>query len=159
MPRKRVQKLRASRDIPLGVKIISILAYVGSGLMALTALLLLIGIAWLSSTNDSAQILQQVASGFGAISNEITAASVTIYAVLFAIVCILLAIVNFFVGRGLGSGKQWARVLTIIYAVIQVISGLGILRTNTGNGLFAIIFYGAIGAYLAFSDETKKFFK
>jgi hypothetical protein len=162
MPRKRAKKVNKKEtkaSIPLGVQIIAILAYIGSGVMALMTLLLLIGTSWLLNTDNSAELLRQMSSSFGAISSEITPSSIAVYAVLIVIICALLAVINFFVGRGLWCGQKWARILVIIYAVVQVVSGLLSIVTSPAKGIFAILLYGIIGAYLAFSVDAKKFFR
>lgn len=80
--------------------------------------------------------------------------------VFIGIVIIGLGVLQFIVGIKLWKGKNWARILTIIFAILGILSGLSSLMF--GDVLSAIIFIvidGLIVWYLAINSETKLAFK
>jgi uncharacterized membrane protein (DUF2068 family) len=95
-----------------------------------------------------------------------------------AVFLIAIGIVNFFIGRGLRRVKNWARIITIIFAILGVLIGIyslisgfssgtyssmgafssGILKYLVFGDVIVVLIYGFIGGYLLFSNKVKEAF-
>ena len=135
-----------TKNAPLGVKIISVLYYIGAGLFVIGAVALFFGVSFLSS----------FLSAFGIDSSILTAFSIVAGVVLLAF-----AALSFFIGRGLWNGQNWARILAIIFAILGVLSGIGtaVSDLNLTSGIISILVDGFIGWYLLFKGDVKEFFR
>lgn len=135
-----------TKEIPVGVKVISILYYVTAALAVLGAILLFVGSAFISSLFQNIPILSII----GAVGSGLF--------IFIGIVALIYGALDFFIGRGLWNTKSWARILVIIFSCIGVLMGL----VSIASGFFAIVqlaISGVIGGYLIFSKEVKKAFK
>jgi phosphoglycerol transferase MdoB-like AlkP superfamily enzyme len=156
-----VKKVSANttKTMPLGVKAISILAYIGAVMFVLISIILLSVGIWVSSSDNAAKLVQEAASSLE-ITTVVTATDFGVAAIALAVVGILTAVIYFFVGKGLWQGARWARIVVIIYAVIQIVSNIGTaIRGSITSGLIGVIVYGIIGWYLMFSKEAKQAFR
>ncbi len=135
-----------AKEIPTGVKAISIVYYVFAALLVLSAIGLFVGSGIITSILDSIPIL----SIMGALGSGL---------LIFAgVTCLIFGVLEFFIGRGLWTAKNWARVLVIIFSCIGVLIGI----TSITSGFFAIVglaISGLIGGYLIFSKKVKAAFK
>ncbi len=69
------------------------------------------------------------------------------------------AVLDFFVGRGLWLGQNWARIVAIAFAGVGIISSFYALYIQEwANGFFLLLYNGAIGGYLWFHPTVKKVF-
>jgi uncharacterized membrane protein (DUF2068 family) len=76
-----------------------------------------------------------------------------------AIILLALAVLSFFVARGLWKAKSWARITAIILSILGVIFAIiGMVGGEIGSNILGLILNGLIGAYLLFSEEVKKAF-
>jgi len=134
-----------AKEIPIGVKIISIVYYVAAGLALIMAIMLFTGAAYVNSILGSIpliNILGILGSGlfvFGGIAS------------------LLSGVLSFFIGRGLWKLKNWARIFVIIFACIGVL--IGIFSLFSWGAIVMLAVNGAIGGYLIFSKEVKEAFK
>jgi len=138
------------KSVPVLVKVISIFFYIIAALTILLGIILLIGglagSAFISELGIDDQLRQS------AQTNPIDAALVPLVLgslILGGIIMIAFGILDIYIGRGLWKGKNWARILTIVFAVASIITGLA------GIDLFTIIISLLIGSYLWFSPDVK----
>jgi uncharacterized membrane protein HdeD (DUF308 family) len=140
------------KSIPTGVKVISVLDYIGAGLFALFGVIMLIvGIIALANPSflqDTPDVFLTSIAGF-----------IGILMLIGGIILIGLSVLSFFVARGLWKGKNWARIVSIIFAGIGVIfSIIAMTQGNILNNLFNLAINLVIGGYLLFSSSVKKAF-
>ena len=139
-------------DVPLGIKIISIIYYIGAGIFALTALgFIVIGIVSMLNTE-----LITSTGGFPDFIKNSPNIGLAILITGFLIA--LLAILCFFVAIGVNRGRRWARILIIIFVAIGILSGFVALFSGEAKGILNLIFSGIVGGYLLFNKEAKEFF-
>jgi len=134
----------AKGEIPVGVKILSILGYIGAVLMLILGLGLIFGSAAMATV--LAQIPALAAIGAGLFVGV-------------GIVVILLAVLEFFIARGLWKGQNWARIITLVFSALGIISSLLSIMAAPGSSITNIVIYGVIVWYLGFKDNVKAFFK
>jgi len=124
--------------MPVGVKIIAVLYYIGAVLMVLSGILMIIGAGASSSMFSFGPFYSMMGSGLFIVG---------------AIISLAFGVLAFFVGRGLWHGKSWARMTAIILAVLGLVSAL------FSFAIFNIIIDGLIAWYLLFSKEVKRVFR
>jgi hypothetical protein len=129
----------AEKQVPTGVKVISVLFYIGAALTVLGGIALLIGGGLLGGLVSLSEIPLIGALGAGV-------------AVLAGIIYIALGVLMFFVGRGLWKGANWARIVAIILAII------GLLSSIMSIAIISIIIDAAVAGYLLFSKDVKAAF-
>jgi hypothetical protein len=143
--KKAAVSVNASSDAPAGVKVISVLYYIGAVLFVLFALLFFIGASFLGGVLAGVPFLASLGAGFFAIVG---------------IIFLAFAVLGFFVGMGLWKLQSWARIVAIIFAIIGFVMGISDLVSGApGSGVFSIIVNGLIGWYLLFNQEAKSAFK
>jgi len=131
-------------NVPTGVKIIAVLDYIGAALLLLLGIGMLIGAGQLSSILAAVPIIGGWISGF---------------IIVFAIILIALAVLAFFIGRGLWKGQNWARIVSIIFAIIGVVFAvIGMVQGNISGNIISLIINAIIGGYLFFSNDVKEAF-
>ena len=112
------------RTRPVGITILTILEGVVSFLMLLGGVALIGLSAFLGAGGWEMipeEALQQIAQAFtGVPIIAITTAFLTVV----GLVLLILAVLGFIMTWGLWSGKSWARIITMILAVISIITGL-----------------------------------
>lgn len=71
-----------------------------------------------------------------------------------------LSILYFFTGRGLWKGKNWARIVAIIFAIIGLINSLIPMfsQQNMIGNVLGLIINGFMGGYLIFNSKAKDVF-
>ncbi|MBP7708578.1 hypothetical protein KA107_02740 [Candidatus Pacearchaeota archaeon] len=135
------KQINRSRVIPTGVKILSVLAYIGAVLSLVVGLAMIFGASFISSL---------IPAGTLPMMGGLLVGAGLIFA---GIIAVLLAILDYFVGRGLWNGQNWARILVLIFAV------LGILGSLMPFNIVSIVIDGVIIWYLGFKDNAKAYFK
>lgn len=120
--------------IPAGVKIISILHYIG-------AILGFIGGIFLIFSFLGFDFIIKIVGGF----------------------LLIYGIFSFFIARGLWKGKNWAKILAIIFSISGFLISLGNLIFKVGEinrlgTIPSLVIYGFIAGYLLFSNKAKEFF-
>jgi hypothetical protein len=149
------------REAPLGVKIISILLFINSGLFSLFSLIIVIfGIvftAYPSALQDQQIQNQLVQAG-------ISLSSLGWFFIFAGLFIMLLSILFFFIALGLWRGRVWARVTTLAIIILGVfVNAFKVITGRFGTTMIldfvTIIFYIIVFIYLALSKEAKVFFK
>lgn len=134
--------------IPLFVKILGILYYICAGFSVLSGILFLFGADTINSFFGAIPLISIIG---------LLGSGIFIFA---AFLFFAVAVLNFFIGRGLLNKKNWARILVIVFSVIGVLMGISSLSIGTFlNGIITLVISGGIGGYLLFNKEAKKFFK
>ena len=127
---------------PLGVKIISILVYINAAFLLLSGILYIVyGIM-----GKEINVAEQVA----------TSGALIVAGVLFLVLSFLI----YLVGRGLWNGKNWSRILMVVVSALSVITAIYTLAIGGAlwDAIVGILLNGAIGGYLWFSGEAKRFY-
>ena len=131
-------------NVPVGAKIIAVLNYIGA------VLLLISGISAIVSSGIKASYISSIVP-------------ITLGPGLFVvmgIILIALAVLFFFLGRGLWKGQQWARIVEIVLAIIGVISAIvGMFQGAITSNIVSLVIDAIIGGYLLFSKQVKEAFK
>ena len=127
-------------DVPTGVKVISVLYYIGAVVELLLAVALIFGA--------------------GAITSQVPFLAVLgPFLIIGGIVLVGLAVLSFFVGRGLWKAQKWSRIVAIIFAVIGVLFAvLGMIQGQVAGNILGLVISGAVGGYLLFSSGVKATF-
>jgi len=138
------EKMDGEKIIPTGVKIIAVLNYIGAGLLALFGLLAIVGGGMFASVINEIPLLGVLGGGIF---------------IVVGIILIALAVLLFFIGRGLWKGKNWARIVEIIFAILGVIMAIvGMFSTGIASNIVSLVFNGLIGGYLLFNTKVKEAF-
>src|SRR3989344_4428979 len=115
------------KQIPTGVKIISVLYYIGAVLTFIFGLILLF----------SADALSEFIPGLGTLG------------IVGGIVLMGFGVLSFFIGRGLWKGSNWARIVAIILAVLGIISAIYAMTSGAiGSNIINLLINLLIGWYL-----------
>lgn len=140
------------KEIPVGVKIIAVLYYIGAVLGVIFGILFLVGAGLIGTVASQIPIIGLFGSGLFVVAG---------------IILIGLGVLGFFMGRGLWKGKNWARILAIIFAGLGVIMAIVAMFTTqigvniTGQIASQIVNLAinlVIGGYLLFSKKVKAAF-
>lgn len=148
---KRGRKMVNRKSVPLGVKTISVLYYVGAVFSLILSISFILDFVLFDEGADSSvgQLVYQY-EPFDLMS-ILTIAS---------FIMIVLGVLGFFVGRGLWKARPWARIVAIIFSCLGIISAV----SSINGGYTSIVYYifDAIlvisGCYLLFSTSVKKAF-
>ena len=132
------------QSVPIGVRIISILYYIGTGALVIAGLFFLFGAGLMGSIAEQIPLIATLGAG------------------LFIVAGILLigfAVLSFFVARGLWKVRPWARIVVIIFSILGVLGAItGMIQGNILNNTFNLVINGVIGGYLLFSKSVKQIF-
>lgn len=139
---KRVAK-KSVREMPTGVKVLSILYYIGAAMCVLFGLLFMAGAGFMAALLKSFPRLSFLGTGFF---------------MGLGIILIAFGVLDFFVGRGLWNGQNWARILTIVFSALGVLGGLSSLVRFNLSGIVGLAIHALIIYYLGFSKEGKSAF-
>ncbi len=132
------------KEVPTGVKIISILYYISAVLGVLLTIFLFAGIAFLSTLFPFLTAIS--AWGYGLV-------------IFSAILALGFSALSFFIARGLWKLKNWARMLAIVFAGLGVLGGLYSLFSGFSFSMvIELAVQAAIGGYLLFAKEAKRAF-
>lgn len=129
---------------PIGVSILAILGYIGA------ACTLLMGLAMIFFSAALASLVTNL-PGFETAFGIIGAALFIVLGIIF----LPLAVLDYFIARGLWNGKNWARILLLIFA------GLGVLQGIIGlpRGLVGLVIDAFIVWYIGFNKPVVAYFK
>lgn len=123
------------KDTPFGVKLISILYYIAAIILILIVL--------------SGPFI------FNVVSQVLPVSDVFISIIVLDIFALGFATLNFFIGRGLWKGKNWARIAAIVLHSIGLLS----IFSGTFSAVLQAIFHIIIISYLSLSKKVKIFFR
>ena len=131
-------------NVPVGVKIISVLYYIGAVVLILLGILLIVGAGFIGTILQSIPLLGALGAGLF---------------IVIAIILIVFAVLSFFLGRGLWKAQKWARIVVIVFSVLGVLFALlAIVQGQILNNLLSLIINAVIGGYLLFSKDVKAAF-
>src|SRR3989344_2185829 len=89
--RSVVQPIRTAREMPLGVKVLAVLGYIGAAIALIFAILFFVGASFVDTLLQGANV--PIPAGAGAA-----------VAVVMGVLCLILAVLSYFIGRGLWRG-------------------------------------------------------
>jgi hypothetical protein len=134
----------AQKEIPTGVKIISVLYYIGAVLFALLGILFIVGAGMINTIASEIPLIAELGAGLFVVAG---------------IIMIALGVLAFFIGKGLWKAKSWARILVIILSCLGVLSTLiSMIQGDISSNIFNLLLNGVIGGYLWFNNSVKKAF-
>ncbi len=132
------------KSIPTGVKVIAVLNYIGAALAIILALIFFFGAGAMGSLTNKIPGLGLLGAG--------------IFIVL-GVIMLALGILSIFIGRGLWKGQNWARIVSIIFLTLGIISSVvSVIGGKIMSGIIYLIIYVAIAAYLLFNKKVKQAF-
>ena len=140
------------KKAPIGVKILSILYFVGAFASLVLAILLIIAGALGGTT------LFRAAGNIP--GYDLIAGFLTVFAIVAGVIILVLGVLEFFIGRGLWKGRNWARIVAIIFSVLGILGSINSFLTEqytSGGAILAVNLL--IFTYLIFSRKVKGFFK
>lgn len=147
-----VQQSSYKGDVPVGIKIISVLYYIGAGLSALFGLVFVImGVIVLTGTSietpvDATGLISSIYSMLG------------VFGVIAGIILFLFAILSFFIAKHLKKAKNWARILVLISSILGFLASFYSLLRGDFTYIINLIITGLISWYLLFEVQVKDFF-
>jgi len=136
---------KVSNERHWGITVLSILGYIGAVATLLAGIILLLGSAYLG--NLLAAI--PAAAGIGAAIATLG----TIGFIVLGIIFIGLSILDYFIAKGLWDGKNWARIIMLIFAALSVLGSLWPFN------IVSLVIDGLIVWYLGFYKPAVKYFK
>jgi hypothetical protein len=135
------------KKAPTGIKVISVLYYIGAVIYALLGIFMIIGANVVVNS-----LISSLPNLIGIVTSGVII-GVGIFLLGFGVL-------SFFIARGLWKLRKWARVLVIIFASLGVLSSLiGIIQDFNFGDLVRIIVHGIILVYIGFSVEVRKAFR
>ena len=136
--------MATSKVVPTGVKVISVLHYIGAVFGLIFGILLLAGASFIGASVTEFPLFNALGSALFIVGG---------------IILIAMGVLAFFIGRGLWNAKPWARIITIIFSVIGLISAIFSMASGeVAENIFNLILNGVIGGYLIFSTKVKNAF-
>lgn len=155
---KNTSKSYKKTNIPLSVKIISVLAYVSAILSILFGVVLVIGSIIGASLISyvGMQRLIELVPGLSLTQSIIWPA---LLALLFlGFVAIVVGAIEFLIAAGLWKGKKWAYILAVVIVLLALIKNLFLLFVSLSAGIIGVIIYAVIAYFLLFDKKTIKYF-
>ena len=125
-----------------GITVLAILGYIGA------ALTLLMGLGMMLGAGTMTTFLATFVPG----AAVLLAGGTALFVVL-GIVFVALSVLNYFIARGLWNGQNWARIITIVFAALGIVSAL------MSFNIVSILIDGVILWYLAFYKPAVNYFK
>ena len=125
-------------QVPTGVKIISVLYYIGAVFGILFGILFMVGAGFMGSIASQIPIIGALGAGLFIIGG---------------IIMLGLGVLGFFVGRGLWKARPWTRIVAIIFACIGIIMAIvSMIQGNVASNIFSLLISGVIGGFFIFSN-------
>ena len=140
-----------TKIIPLPVKILAIINF-------FIAILTWVSGVWAIVAGSTLSNI--IGKLFGSYPNALPTIG-TLGSVVFGIVgfiVILMGFISFFVGKGLWSGKNWARIFVIVISILGTIGSLGSVISGNFYKFIPLIIYAGIGIYFLFNKSVKESF-
>ncbi len=133
-----------SKEIPTGVKVISVLYYIGAVLGVIFGLLFLLGAGAVGSLVGEVPLIGLFGAGLFVVGG---------------IAMMGLGVLGFFVGRGLWKAKPWARITAMVLAGLGALSAIvSIVQGDVAGNVFSLALSLAIGGYLLLNSGVKQAF-
>jgi len=146
MDNEIINKEVSIKIIPLPIKILAVLSYISAAITLVSGILMLFaGNIVMNFLGQFSPLLQ----GFG-----------SLFLGIMGIFAVLSAVLNFFIGKGLWFGKNWARIFVIVISILAILGSLkSIIVEGDMYGFIYLAIYLAIGVYFLFNKSVKDFFK
>lgn len=136
--------MAGGQQVPVGVKIISVLYYIGAVLGVIFGILFLVGAGAIGSIADQIPLLGALGAALFVVGG---------------IILIGLGVLGFFVGRGLWKARSWARIVAIILAALGILLAVvSMVQGEIVSNIFGLVINLVIGGYLLFSNSVKEAF-
>lgn len=129
--------MAGAKNVPTGVKVISVLYYIGAALSVIAAIIMFAGGSVLAT------LLPAILTGLVAVMG---------------IFMLGMAVLDFFIARGLWRAQKWARIIVIIFAGLAIIGAIVNLVAGQLSAIINLVIAGLIGGYLLFSKKVKQAF-
>lgn len=129
------------KDMPLGVKILSVLAYITATFTLIGAIAMFVGSSFIASILPSGLNILGLAVG-----------------ATLGVIFLAFAVLDYFIARGLWLGQEWTRIVVLIVAAIGAIGSLIALFAGDFTSILSIAINGLVIYYLGFIPEVKKAF-
>jgi hypothetical protein len=159
--RTPARRSKSGKEMPFGVKIISVLVYVMSFILLISGLALLFSAGVFLSSEDAVKVVSKMiedVSGSTTISTQL-ATSLPYIIGFGGVLALALTLLFFFTARGLKEGKNWARVLVVILFSLWFIGAVAdILRGDIIRNLPDAIIDGVVAGYLLFNRKVQDAF-
>ena len=135
---------------PLGVAILAVIDIIG-GILAIIG-----GLFYIIVGGYLVAYLETFTGHLGIVGGGLAAIAATT-----GVVILVVGIISIVLGWGLWGGKEWARIIAIIFSIIGLLFGVLVLLVAIGAaGLFGIVIIGvyAIVVYYLTRPHVKAFF-
>ncbi len=133
------------KEVPTGVKVIAILNYIVAGLLIITSLAFIVGGSFIGSIFTNTEL-----GPFGAIGGGLF--------IFIGLIFLAFAVLAIFIGRGLWKGQNWARIVSLVFAVLGILFGLLSLISGEFSVIISLAINGLILWYLGFNKDVKAAF-
>jgi len=140
----KVRSRTKSTGVPLGVKVISVLYYLAAVFFVVSGLAFFVGAGMVETLAIEYPFIAMLGSSLF---------------VLGGILFIALAVLTFFVGRGLWKVKPWARMTAIVIAILMIIMAIVEIFQGQVDALLSFAIQLIIAGYLLFNKEVKRIFR
>lgn len=136
--------ISVEKQVPVGIKIISILYYIGAIIgIILAGIFFFMHITTIGSQAVGTSFLGGLGVGF----------------IIGGIIMISLSVLGFFIGRGLWKAKPWARIVAIIFTGLGIlIAVISMITVGILANIISLVTNLAIGGYLLFNKKVKEAF-
>ncbi len=132
------------KSVPTGIKIISVLYYIGAAFGVIFGLLFFVGAGAIGIVANQIPLLSALGSGLFIVGG---------------IVMIGLGVLSFFIGKDLRKTKPWARVVVIIFSALGALSAVAsMIQGNISGNILNLAIQLGIGGYLLFNNNVKQAF-
>lgn len=139
---------RMSKNVPTGIKILSILYYIGTVFCALFGLLFIFG------GSIAGSIVSKFSTDLG-VFGAILGGVLVVAGILF----IAFSVLSFFIARGLWKIQNWARIVAGIFAIIGALGSISSIIQGQFGSIVTLAIEGFIVYYLFINKEVKAAFK
>lgn len=133
------------KEVPVGVKVLAVLQYIGAVVSFLFGLFFIFG----------ATTMISVMTSMMSVPGEMVKGVFVFLGVLF----VGIAVLYFFMAKGLWKGKNWARITSIVFCCLGVLSALLSLIIGNFVALLSLAINGFFAGYLLFNKEVKTAFE
>ena len=135
---------KRKKEVPTGVKVISVLGYLATFVLAIT------GGSIIATGAEKMTNLLNVLGFAGIGKTEIITTG---------ILFLLMAALYFFISKDLWVGKNWARIALITLSAIWAIFALISLIMGDLGSIISLVIHGLVGSYMMWSKEVVSAFK
>ena len=161
MAKKRVAKKEVKKrqiirkkEIPLGVKIISILGFIGAAFLAISAILIIIGGIFVIVSHVVLPFPSEVSANVINAFNMFLGPGLIVIGLIF----LVFAAIGYFISMGLLRLKNWARIVVIVLSILGAVSSLSSILFGGFGQIVPFVIQAVIAIYLIFSEKVKKAF-